>query len=267
MSPLYALCLASAGAAGGALNSVAGGGSFIVFPTMLLVGTPAVTANATTAAALWPAGLGSVGPYRAHLPRERAALLVLALASFLGGAVGAFLLLATSDETFTRILPLLMLTAATIFTFGPRALGRGRGREGSAEAERGREPSTITARSLVLGASVQLVISTYGGYFGGGMGIMMLASFTLMGLSDIHTMNALKVVLGLVINGVALVGFVAAGKVVAAVAVPTAIGALAGGFFGASLARRVDARHVRSLVLVVAWSLTAWFTYRALRAG
>lgn len=258
--PLFMVVLFVAGAAGGALNSVAGGGSFIVFPTMLFAGVPPVAANATTAVALWPAGLASIGPYREHMPRERRTLVVLALMAALGGGVGAKLLLFTSDQTFARILPLLMLTAAAIFTFGPRLTRRG------ARSEGGDRPSRRSGTlSLVFGATVQLLISTYGGYFGGGMGIMMLATFTLMGMTHIHEMNALKVVMSLLINGVALVAFIMAGKVVGAAAVPVALGSIVGGWSGAALARRVDPKHVRKLVLVVAWSLTAWFFYRQIR--
>jgi uncharacterized membrane protein YfcA len=111
---------------------------------------------------------------------------------------------------------------------------------------------------------VQLGIATYGGYFGGGMGIMMLATFTLMGMTDLHRMNAVKVILGLIINGVAVAGFLLVGKVELSVAAPVAVGAITGGWGGAWLARRTDARYVRWLVLVIAWALTAWFAYRAL---
>jgi uncharacterized membrane protein YfcA len=106
-----------AGAVGGAINSVAGGGSFLVFPSILLAGVPPVAANATTAVALWPAGVTSTIAYRKDLPRDRTTLLVFALTSAVGGTAGAVLLLSTSDITFTRILPLLMLAASAVFTF------------------------------------------------------------------------------------------------------------------------------------------------------
>lgn len=257
---LFVIVLFLSGAAGGALNSVAGGGSFIVFPALLFAGVPPVAANATTTVALWPAGLASIGPYREHLPRDKRTLATLAVIAALGGGLGAKLLLFTSDQTFARILPFLMLSAAAIFTFGPRLTGRRKERESAGSEERGRGKL-----SLVIGALVQLLISTYGGYFGGGMGIMMLATFTLMGMTHMHEMNALKVVLGLLINGVALVAFLLAGKAVISAAIPAAIGAIVGGWSGAALARRVDPKHVRKVVLVVAWALTGWFFYRQLR--
>ena len=238
-----------AGALGGAINSVAGGGSFVVFPTLLFGGIPPVAANATTAVALWPAGISSAIAYRKNLPDDRRMLAVLSLASALGGGLGAKVLLVTSDATFAKLLPLLLLGASVVFTFGPRLSKK----EG---AER--------KLPLAVGALLQLAISFYGGYFGGGMGILMLAVYTLMGMRDIHAMNAFKVVFGILINGVALVAFVVAGAVVYDAVLPVAVGSIAGGFAGAALARRVDPIHVRRFVLVVAWSLTAFFAYRAI---
>lgn len=251
MSPAAYVVLFLAGAAGGALNSVAGGGSFIVFPTMLLFANIGeVTANATTAVALWPAGLASAGAYRQFLGRfERRTLVVLAVVAALGGGLGAKLLLVTSDRTFAQLLPVLMLVAAVVFSFGPRVTRHAKGR----------------AMPLVFGALLQLVISMYGGYFGGGMGIMMLATMTLMGMTHLHEMNALKTILGLLVNGVALALFFLDAKVAVNAAIPAAAGSIAGGYLGAALARRVDPRHVRKIVLLVAWSLVGWFSYRALR--
>ena len=138
--------------------------------------------------------------------------MVLSIASAIGGAIGAMLLLRTSDETFTKILPLLMLGASAVFTVGPRL---------SALRKTGR-------LSLAMGACVQLLIASYGGYFGGGMGILMLATFTLMGMTNLHSMNGLKTVLGVFINGAANVAFFIAHKVVVSVALPVAIGSVVG---------------------------------------
>lgn len=266
MGVLEIVLLFLAGAAGGALNSVAGGGSFIVFPTLLLLtGMGPVAANATTAVALWPAGVASVGAYRSYIPRDRKLVVVLSVMAAVGGGLGAALLLVTSDSTFARILPALMLVAAVIFTFGPAITKRRQQKQGRtiAKSDEAGLATTADARALLIGGAIQLVISMYGGYFGGGMGIMMLATFTLMGMTHLHQMNALKVILGILINGVALVTFIAAGKVVYGSAAPVAVGAITGGWLGASLARRVDPQHVRKLVLLVAWSLTCWFFWRA----
>jgi uncharacterized membrane protein YfcA len=241
--------LFAAGTLGGLVNAVAGGGSFVVFPTILLVGVPPVAANATNAVALWPAGIASTVAYRKDLPRDRKQLALLAIASAVGGAFGAVLLLATSDQTFTKILPLLMLAASAVFTLGPRLSKRRNG----------------VAVSLAAGVVVQLVISIYGGYFGGGMGILMLAAFTLMGMTNINTMNGLKTSLGVLINGAANVAFVIAHKVVFTVAIPVAIGSIAGGFVGAAVARKMNPKYVRWFVLVFAWGMTAWFFYAVIR--
>lgn len=246
-----AALLFAAGTLGGALNAVAGGGSFIAFPTMLFAGVPPVTANATTAAALWPAGLSSAVAYRRELPKERRTLIVLAIASALGGTLGAKLLLLTSDETFTKLVPFLLLAASAVFTFGPRLTKK--------SAESGSHVS------LAAGALVQLLIASYGGYFGGGMGILMLATLTLMGMTNIHEMNALKIVLGILINGAANVAFLLAHKVQFDVAIPVVIGAVLGGWFGAATARQFDPKKVRAAVMIFAWSLTAFFFVKLLR--
>ncbi len=247
---LAALGLFVAGALGGALNSVAGGGSFLVFPALLVAGLPPVVANATTTVALWPAGLSSAAAYRRELPQGRRELAVLGAASLVGGLAGAKLLLVTSDAAFVKLLPLLMLVASAVFTFGPRLTRRNEGH-----------------MPLVGAAFLQLVIATYGGYFGGGMGILMLATFTLMGMREMHAMNALKVVLGVLVNGVAVVAFLASGKVAVWGAVPAAAGALAGGYAGAALARRISGKRVRVFVLLFAWTLTAWFAVKVLARG
>jgi uncharacterized membrane protein YfcA len=160
-------------------------------------------------------------------------------------------LLVTSDETFAVILPWLMLGASVVFTFGPR-IAKGR-------------PALKVP--LALGAIVQLVISTYGGYFGGGMGILMLATYTLMGMTNIHAMNGMKTFLGTLINGIANVLFFIDRKVVMSAAAPALVGSILGGFIGAALARRVDGKHVRRLVLVVAWGLTIYFFSRRFRSS
>lgn len=247
ISPTTAALLFAAGIVGGAINSVAGGGSFLVFPSMLLVGVPPVAANATTAVALWPAGVASTIAYRKDLPKERKAVTVLAIASATGGTVGALLLLQTSDQTFAKILPLLMLVASAVFTLGPR-LSRNEGR-----------PADVKRMPLAAGALLQLLISTYGGYFGGGMGILMLATYTLMGMTNLHAMNGLKTSLGVLINGAANIAFFLARKVVIGVAIPVAAGSIVGGWFGAAVALRLHPSRVRSFVLVFAWGLTGYF--------
>jgi uncharacterized membrane protein YfcA len=236
-----------AAAVGGALNSVAGGGSFVAFPALLFAGVPPVPANATNTIALWPGSLASAFAYRRELAAVRGALLPLAIASVVGGLGGSLLLLRTSNATFVQLVPWLLLFATLLFSFGAaisRRLGRG------------------TRVSMGVAFVAQLAISLYGGYFGGGMGIMMLAVLALLGMTRIHEMNALKNVLGVFINGVAVVAFVAAGAVVWRQGVVMIAGGMAGGYAGASVARRSDPKYVRALVLVIAWGMTAYFFLR-----
>jgi len=193
---------------GGALNAVAGGGSFITLPTLLYSGVAPVSANATSTLAMWPASLASALAYRAEIGRSRAWMLRLGAISLVGGLLGGLLLVRTSDESFVRLLPWLMLVAATMFSFGSRITAWARGRKGSVAAAGA--PATGHAGSIhnvhvpLWTLPLQLLIAIYGGYFGGGMGIMMLAAMAVAGMTDMHEMNGLKTVLAIAINGVAL---------------------------------------------------------------
>jgi uncharacterized membrane protein YfcA len=236
-----------AAAIGGGLNSVAGGGSFVAFPALLFAGVPPVPANATNTIALWPGAVASAVAYRRELSDARREALPLGVAALIGGLAGSLLLLHTAESTFVLLIPWLLLFATVLFTFGGPLAKRVTGNR--------RAP-------LALGVVAQLVISVYGGYFGGGMGIMMLAVFTLLGMTHIHRMNALKNVLGTLINGVAVVAFVLAGAVRWAPGVVMIAGGIGGGYFGAAAARRVDPKRVRALVVVVAWTMTLYFFVR-----
>ena len=236
-----------AAVAGGAINSVAGGGSFVAFPALVFAGVAPVPANATNTIALWPGSVASAVAYRRELQELRRELAPLAVAALAGGLAGSILLLRTRESTFVLLIPWLLLFATLLFSFGgavARRLTRG-----------ARAP-------LALAVVAQLGISVYGGYFGGGMGIMMLAVLTLLGMTHIHRMNALKNVLGTLINGVAVVAFVIAGAVRWAPGVVMIAGGITGGYAGAAIARRVDPRHVRRLVLCIAWGMTAYFFWR-----
>ncbi|HLK40814.1 MAG TPA: sulfite exporter TauE/SafE family protein [Polyangiaceae bacterium] len=245
MSPATACLLFGAAAIGGAINSVAGGGSFVAFPALLFAGVPAIAANATTTVALCPGTIASAVAYRRELREVRGELLPLSIAGFVGGLAGSLLLLRTSDRTFVLLIPWLLLFAASLFSFG-----------GSLT----KSFATSAHRTSVGAAAViQLAISVYGGYFGGGLGIMTLAVLSLLGMADIHRMNALKTVISSLVNGVAVVAFVWAGAVRWGPGVVMIAGGSLGGYAGAAWARRVDPRLVRRLVLVVAWGMTAYF--------
>jgi uncharacterized membrane protein YfcA len=240
------LFLFFAGFAGGALNSVAGGGSFIALPAMLYAGVAPVIANATTTLAMWPGSLASALAYRREVRVSLGWLEALGLVSLAGGLAGGLLLMGTTDAAFLRLLPWLMLLAATIG-------GRITARFGSAARE------DHPARPSIWGLLFQLVIATYGGYFGGGMGIMMLAALSVSGMTDIHKMNGVKAVLAVLINGVALIEFVALGAIAWPPGLVTMTGAVAGGYAGAAFARTLPHPLVRAFVVTLSWVMTFYF--------
>ena len=232
----------------GAINSVAGGGSFFTLPTLLYAGITPVVANATSTLAMLPGSVASAVAYRREL-RSRAGWLVpLGIVSLAGGFLGGVLLVGTSDTSFMRLLPWLMLLAAVTFTFGDRVR-----RTLSLEHLQGHVWPVAT---------LQFVIAIYGGYFGGGMGIMMLASFALGGMLDIHEMNGLKTLLGVAINALALGEFIIKGVVAWEPGLIMVAGSVVGGYFGAVLARKVEPRWVRAFVIVIGWAMTIYFFIR-----
>ncbi len=242
---------------GGTLNSVAGGGSFITFPVLLFTGVPPINANATSTVALWPGSVASTGAYREELAKqERTRLLVLGGTSLVGGVLGALLLLRTSQTTFVRLVPYLLLMATLLFAFSGPITNRLRRRNVETKKER------FSWSGLVGIALLQLVIAIYGGYFGGGIGILMLATLGLMGMENIHEMNALKTLLTSFINGVAVITFIIAGAVVWLQAILMVAGAIIGGYGGAYFARQIDPRLVRGFVILVGITMTIYFFLR-----
>jgi uncharacterized protein len=247
------LCLV--GAIAGALNAVAGGGSFISFPTLLFTGVQPVPANATNTLALWLGAAASGGAYRSRLNISRRVMIPLIVTSIVGGVAGAILLIKTPASTFLRVLPWLLLGATLLFTFGKHLTRR-------ISARVSHDAST----KALVGASIfELLVAIYGGYFGGGIGIMNLAMFAAMGMNDVHEMNALKTVLGAIINGVAAVAFVVSGAILWPQAIVMTIGAVAGGWFGAHYAMKAPQHWIRTIVILVGFSMTAYFFYRGYR--
>ena len=252
---------------GGALNSVAGGGSFISLPALIFAGVPPVSANATNTLALWPASLSSAWAYRREVSAMRHWIVAFGGVSLVGGLLGGLLLLRTSDESFLRLLPWLLLLAAATFTFAPRIHRLLRQHPGASSQHPGVSGQHLGGSGQHLGGSgqylgpilLQLPIAVYGGYFGGGMGIMMLAVLAIAGMTNIHEMNGVKSVLALAINGVALVEFVALGAIAWTPGLVMVAGGIAGGYVGAATARRVDERLVRALVVAIAWAMTVYF--------
>lgn len=240
---------------GGALNAVAGGGSFLTFPALVFAGVPPVNANATSTVALWPGTVAAVGAYRGEFDTQRRTLLLLGGVSTLGGVLGALLLLRTPQATFAQLVPWLLLVATLLFAFGGAATKRLRARLGGGVATPGRATAGV--------AALQLLVGIYGGYFGGGIGIVMLALLALLGMDNLHTMNALKTTLASCINGVAVLTFILAGAVAWPAALVMIVGAIVGGYGGAYFARRLDQRLIRPLVIAVGLGMTLYFFLRA----
>ncbi len=250
-----AIFLFFAAAVGGGINAVAGGGSFVAFPALLFTGVPPVPANATNTLALWIGTTASGGAYRKKLKISRRVMVPLIVTSVVGGIAGAILLIKTPAQTFLHVLPWLMLAATLLFAFGKHLTGKisaGIGVDASNKA--------------VVGASIfELIVSVYGGYFGGGIGIMNLAMFAAMGMTDIHEMNALKVLLGAVINGVAAVMFIALGAILWPQAIVMTVGAVVGGYASAHYAQKLPQSWIRGLVIAVGTSMTIYFFVRSWR--
>jgi hypothetical protein len=247
-----AIFLFLAGALGGALNAVAGGGSFVAFPALLFAGVEPIAANATNTVALWVGVTASTGAYRKHLDISRRVMVPLAVTSVIGGIVGAYLLLHTPAQTFLRVLPWLMLGATLLFAFGRRMAG-------SSGGSIDRDAST---KALVIASIFELIVAVYGGYFGGGIGILNLAMLAALGMTDIHAMNALKVVLGGIINGIAVVTFIIARAVAWKQGGVMIVGAMIGGYLGAHYAQKLPASWIRSFVIFVGSGMTIYFFWK-----
>jgi uncharacterized membrane protein YfcA len=254
-TPPAILLLVLSATIAGALNAVAGGGSFLTFPSLVVAGVPPVGATATSTVALWPGSAASVGAYRRELARvDRALLAVLTVTSLAGGVLGAVLLLRTPEAAFAALVPYLLLGATGLFASSRWLTARLRRRAGG---------RALGQRAGLGGiALAQLVIAVYGGYFGGGIGILMLATLGLMGIESIHELNALKAILAACINGVAVGTFILAGAVAWPHALLMVAGSVAGGYGGASLARRIDPGWLRIGVVVVGCAMTAYFFVR-----
>ena len=242
-----------AGVLGGALNAVAGGGSFIAFPALLFAGVPAIPANATNTIALWTAAAASGGAYRKRLDVPRSVMIPLLAASLIGGLAGAFLLLRTPAHTFMRVLPWLTLGATLLFAFGKKLAG---GRDSVLEHD-------ASTGALAAATLFQLAVAVYGGYFGGGMGIVMLAMLAALGMTDIHAMNALKSVMGFVINGVAVVVFVVERAVYWKHGLVMIVGGILGGYVGAHYAQKLPPTWIRGFVVLVGAGMTVYFFWKS----
>lgn len=251
-SPLFLLTVGLAAALGAVVNAVAGGGTLITFPALVALGVPPIVANATSTVALWPGTVSSMWGYRRELVGARRWAVAFAVPSFAGGIVGAFLLLGTPEKRFAAIVPWLILGATALF-MAQRPLMRALAQAGSVRrAIAGADGRLLPPSAAFL--AYQFLVSIYGGYFGAGAGILMLASLGLMGLTNIHQMNGLKNWGGGVMNLVAVVIFAFSGIVDWPIALAMAFGAGIGGIGGSLLAQRVGQTWVRRAIVVIGLS-------------
>jgi uncharacterized protein len=254
---LHLVFLFLAAVAAGVINALAGGGALFTFPALLAAGVPPVAANATSTVALVPgsltAGLGyrsEVGTYSGRV------LLFLVVPSLVGGLVGAWLVTVAGDELFRKLVPALILGATLLFIV-QEPLRRWRERRPREAEARGLHAVNLWG----LGAG-QFLVAVYGGFFGAGIGILMLAELGLVGLTSIHQMNGLKNFGAGCINGVAAIYFALDGHVVWNLAALMAVGAVLGGYAGAWLAQRIGERMVRAVVIATGLGIGIWMLVR-----
>ncbi|NMG76610.1 sulfite exporter TauE/SafE family protein [Aromatoleum diolicum] len=254
MSVSEILIIGLAAAMAGAMNSVAGGGTFFSFPALLAVGVPPVVANASNAVALWPASLSSAWAYRRELARFSKGLLALSLVALVGGIAGGLLLLSTRDDTFSMLIPWLLLIATVMFA--------GSGQISALLARLRQSADSGPSHGSAGGLLFQLAVSVYGGFFGAGMGIVMIAALAIQGHRDIHDINALKNWLSAIIYSVAVVTFVVAGAVSWPHTLVMIVTAAIGGYWGAVGARKVPAVWLRRFIIGVGSVLTTYYFYK-----
>jgi uncharacterized protein len=224
---------------------------FLVFPALLFAGVPPVIANATATFVLNPGGYASTWVYRDRLVHGWRFQGSLVLGAMLGAGIGSELLLHTSEQGFEHLVPYLMLAAALIFTFS-KSLRR------MAESHAGR---TTNLPALATG---QFLIAIYGGYFGAGMGVLILVLYTVAANMDVHQASGLRILCGSLTNTVATVIFIVRGIIDWRMAIPMTLVCILGGYFGAQLVKRLDPERARGAILAYAWTVTIWLLVRSL---
>ena len=241
------LFLVAAALGAGLINAVAGGGSFLTFPALVFTGVPSIVANATSTVALFPGVLASAWAYRKEMETLNIPVKPAIVASIAGGISGSVLLLSTSQRAFDAVIPWLLLAATIVFAIGPRV-------------------TTIFKRKSWIGPKALVIfhyfVGIYGGYFGGAVGIIILAVWSLAGLRDIHAMNAGRTLLGGLMNAAAVVLFIIARKVWWAQAAVMLIAAVIGGYAGARIARRLNPSLIRTAIIVFGLLVTVAFFRR-----
>lgn len=239
------------------MNAMAGGGTILTFPSLIFLGLPAIAANATSTVALLPGAAASLFGYREEVREHRHWLKTLFLPSLAGGAIGSFLLLRTPEKTFELLAPILILFATVLFMVQGLV---------SRRTSAGKTPDEFPGFGRwALAWLLQLAVAVYGGYFGAGIGILMLALLGFLGMSNIHAANGLKNFFGFCINAVAAGYFIAKGAVVWPVALVTIAGATLGGYSGARFARRIGKEKARTAVVVIGLLVTAILFWQRMR--
>jgi uncharacterized membrane protein YfcA len=238
-----------AGLAGGAMNALAGGGSFVTIPALIAAGAPSVQANASSTVALYPGGLAGTWAWHEGLvPVGGVSLRVLGLVTAVGGLLGALLLLWTPSSAFDLMIPWLLLFATLLLAFGNRA-------------------GALLRRHVAIGPAamlaIQFVLGTYGGYFGGGVGIMMISVWSLLGTADLRQLHPARTLMVSAANSAAVALFVVAGAVAWRPVIVMLAGGALGGYAGGYVGRRLDARLIRASTLVITCAITAIFFWRA----
>jgi len=243
------LLLVAAAFGAGVMNAIAGGGSLLTFPALVFTGVPAVIANASSTVALFPGAFASAWGYRKDFTSfEGVSFRSIVIVSFVGGGVGALLLLYTPEKTFDVIVPWLLLAATLVFIFGPR-IAQGR-------------HHLLQVRPLPFFV-IHFLLGIYTGYFGGALGLITLAVWSLFGLTDVKAMNPNKILLGGLTNTAAVICFVIAGKVWWTQSLIMLAGAVVGGYVGARFGRQLDARVVRYVVIAISITATIVFFLRS----
>ncbi len=246
MSLIDALLLFAAGAVAGAINAVAGGGTFLTFGALSLAGMPPIVANATSSITQFPGYITSTLAYWSDIRTFWRGALVMCAISAAGALAGSLILLALDNPSFRALVPWLLIAATAIFAAGPRLKPKPR-------------PGQDAAVGGLVGGIVQFVTSIYGGFFGAGMGVMMLATLGLTQTGDYHRLNALKNMLSIVIAAVAIVVFVAGGVVAWPQAFVMIPAVAIGGWYGVWIAKRVPQTVLRAFVIAVGLLLAGYY--------
>ena len=251
MEVLTLLMLFIAGITAGMCNAVAGGGTFFSFPVFLATGIPPIVANASNSIAVWPGNVMAVINYRQQLMAHAGEIKTTIVISFIASVMGAILLFNTGNAAFEKMIPYLILLATLLFMFGEKL-----------KILFTRSGNSKKIKSSMIIRMFEFVVALYGGFFGGGLGIMLMASLQLTGFNDIHLNNALKNLLGAVISFAAFIIFTFSGIVHWPYTLVAFSGAIIGGFLGVRLAKSLSAKYLRRVVITIGCLLTVYYFYK-----